>query len=668
MATILPFRSFRLTNIVTSEFVVQNSTLNREFAIADLARSGLTMEDVAAEAPSMMKLKDGALAGYTIPYFGLDGQPLTDDKANLIMYRERFKYPEFSREQRYRQPHGDVLAKFNLPPSVPYFHPLSFSNTGDEAVCCEGEKKTAAVLHHLGLPAFGIGGCQMWRNPDRSGSVHPWIISFLRQRNISTVRIVPDGDVFRYDICNAYGTFARALESEGIQVRIVNPGDKIDDLLVRWREVGAPVHEHFSQLSETPVKDLVQSPASLISQFNLAFKVDAKDRPVVYQHSSNITKVLDQHRAAFPEIWRNTDTNTLMFGEVEARPGLTEMEVTNYFQHNLGFHSIRAKDVLQCMTSLAKRNERSPFLEWVKKQEWDGQSRLRSWLQDCWGIPDSEYVQEVGLKWLISSCARLDKPGTKIDWMLITIGPGGTGKTSMPAVMFQGNYQPIYGEQNDKDLHMLMHSKLCIGFDEMDSFGRREAGMMRALITQTSDSFRPPYEPSVENFPRRFIIYGCGNKEIFLHDQDGQRRYSILKVARKLDFKMLESIRAQLWAEAWAVYNAGGCDYWEVKGNVENAAQFEIPNLMQERIETFLWQQKKVKHGGNVAESVWFVMSQLTDHLDMGKVGPNSSQMREVADTLVKLGCKRPGRNAARHPETNVLGKWWVWEHKELAS
>jgi hypothetical protein len=105
MAKILPFRSFRLTNIVTSEFVSTTSTLNREWAVADLARSGLTMEDIAAEAPSMMKLREGALAGYTIPYFGLDGQPLTDDKGNLIMYRERFKYPEFSREQRYRQPH-----------------------------------------------------------------------------------------------------------------------------------------------------------------------------------------------------------------------------------------------------------------------------------------------------------------------------------------------------------------------------------------------------------------------------------------------------------------------------------------------------------------------------------------------------------------------------------
>lgn len=667
MATILKFRPFRLTNIVSSEFVSSTSTLNREFAIADLARSGLTMEDIGAEAPAMMKLKDGALAGYTIPYFGLDGQPLTDSSGNLVMYRERFKYPEFSREQRYRQPHGDLLAKNNLPPIVPYFHPLSFSNAGDEAVCCEGEKKTAAVLHKLGLPGFGIGGCQMWRSPDRSGAVHPWILGYLRQRNISTVRIIPDGDVFRYDICNAYGTFARALEAEGIQVRIINPGEKIDDLLVQW---GSDAHDRFREIPETPVKDLVQSPNSLITQFNLAFKVDSKDRPVVYQHSSNITKILEGHRAAFPEIWRNTDTNVLMFGDEEARPGLTEMEVTNYFQHNLGFHSVKTHDILKCMTAQAKKNERSPFLEWIRTQQWDGTPRLRQWLQSCWGIPDSEYVQEVGLKWLVSSCARLDKPGTKIDWMLITIGPGGTGKTSMPAVLFQGNYQPIYGEHNDKDLHMLMHSKLCIGFDEMDSFGRREAGMMRALITQTSDSFRPPYEASIEVFPRRFIIYGCGNKEIFLHDQDGQRRYSILKVAQKIDFKLLETMRGQLWAEAWSVYNSGGLDYWEVKGNVENAAQFEIPNSMMERVETFLWQQSKVKYSNlntpNLESTgVWFLMSQLTDYLDMGKVGPNSSQMRELADCLIRLGCQRPGRAGSRHPSSNTQGKWWTWAAPE---
>jgi len=668
MATIIPLpspRKYRLTNVVESQFVQSNSTTNREYAIEDLARSGLTLDDIQAGVHPCMRLGDKALAGYVIPYHNLDGQPICDKDGGLVMYRVRLKYPEFARESRYTQPSAESLAKHGLPAILPYFHPLSFTNVGEEAVVCEGEKKTAAVLHRLGLPAFGIGGCQMWRAPGGTGAVHPWILGYLKKREIKRVRIVPDGDVFRYDICNAYGTFARALESEGITVAIVNPTAKIDDLLLEWKDEALV---RFSGLAEVPVNDLVQSPASLITKFGLAFKVDAKDRPVVYQHSSNITKVLEQHRSAFPEIWRNTDTNILMFGDEEARPELTEMEVTNYFQHNLGFHSVKTHEILKCMIAQGKKNEKSPFLNYIKAQIWDGKPRLETWFQDYWGVPDSEYVREVARKWLVSACARMDKPGTKIDWMLIVIGGQGIGKTSMPQILFQGNYQPIYGEHNDKDLHQLMHSKLCTGFDELDSFGKRESSMLRALITQPTDSFRPPYGASVEVFPRRFILYGCGNKVVFLHDTDGQRRYSIINAGKtKLDFAGLEAVRDQLWAEAWSLYTAGGLNYWEVEGNVENAEQYQIPSAMQESIDTFLAQQTVAKYvdlkkPGYEGRAIYFLMSQVLNHLEIGKVGPNSVQMREIAEALIKAGCERPDRNGSRHPETNVQGKWWIYK------
>lgn len=663
MTNVVPFpsvRKYRLTNLVESAFVVSDSPHNRDFAVEDLARSGLTMEQMYAGVHPMMRLGDKALAGYTLPYFGLDGQPLCDKDGGLVMYRVRLKHQEFSRESRYTQPSAEVLAKYGLPPTVPYFHPLSFTNVGDEAVVCEGEKKTAAVLYRLGLPAFGIGGCQMWRSPDRTGAVHPWILGYLKKREIKCVRIVPDGDVFRYDICNAYGTFARALESEGITVTIVNPAGKIDDLLLEWKE---EAHECFRKLEPIPVNDLVQSPASLISKFGLAFKVDAKDRPIVYQHSSNITKILDQHRSAFPEIWRNTDTNALMFGDKEARPELTEMEVANYFQHNLGFHNVKSWELLKCMVAQGKKNERSPFLQYIKSQIWDRKPRLETWFQELWGLPDTEYTREVGRKWLVSSCARLDKPGTKIDWMLIIIGGQGIGKTSMPSILFQSNYQPIYGEHNDKDLHQLMHSKLCIGFDELDSFGKRESSMLRALITQPTDTFRPPYGASPEVFPRRFILYGSGNKRIFLQDRDGQRRYSILDAGtNKLDFKGLEEIRHQLWAEAWYVYTSGIEKYWEVDGNIANAEQYEVPNPMQEAVDGFLMQQAAAKYGKkDTDEATYFLMAQVLAHLDIGKVGPNSAQVRDIAECLIKAGCVRPDRNGVRNPDTKEMGKWWIY-------
>jgi hypothetical protein len=655
MATILKFRPFRLTNIVESEFITSTSPVNREYAEWDLACSGLTMEDIGAATSPMMKLKEGALAGYTIPYFGLDGEPITDGKGNLVMYRERFKYPEFSREQRYRQPQGDVLAKFNLSPTLPYFHPLSFSNPGDEAVCCEGEKKTVAVLKYLGIPAFGIGGCHMWRSPDKSGAVHPWILTYLRQRNISKVQIVPDGDVFRYDICNAYGTFARALEAAGLKVRIVNPRGKIDDLIVGWGNT-APVG--FGALEEIPINDLVQSPDSLVSKFGLAFKSGPEGRPIVYPNSSNITKILEGHRAAFPEIWRNTDTNTLMFGEDGARPGLTEMEVTNYFQHNLGFHTVKTNLVMECMSAQAKKHERSPFLDYIKAQVWDGVARLDKWMIKHWGIEDTAYTREVSARWLLASCARLSNPGCEVHFMLIVVGPQGTGKTSMPRILFNGNALVLYGEQNDKDLHMLLHSALCVGFDELDSVSKREASNMKAMITRATDTFRPPYAASNEVFPRRFVLYGSGNRYEFLQsDPSGYRRYAILEAKRLLDFKGLEADRDQLWAEAWHRFN-GGEVYWEITGASAHAEQYAAPDPIKDQVIGWIETERYKKQSTLIKDGIlYFTMTHLLTGLSIdGKESRNPQLTRELAAIVRNI----PGMeytNSRKSPVPGVSGR-----------
>jgi hypothetical protein len=76
------------------------------------------------------------------------------------------KFSPFAKEQRYTQPSNADLARHDLPGNLPYITQLTLKLEGDTLVCAEGEKKAAAIMRHLRIPAFGIGGCQMWRNPD----------------------------------------------------------------------------------------------------------------------------------------------------------------------------------------------------------------------------------------------------------------------------------------------------------------------------------------------------------------------------------------------------------------------------------------------------------------------------------------------------------------------
>lgn len=646
MASVVPLRRFKVPGLVETQFFTQDDSKNKSFMQEDLARSGLTPEDVESYTAAGMRLEEGALAGYGLPYYDLNGNPLVDSQLNLIFYRIRMKYPDFSRASRYTQPHGEQSAKYGLPSFLPYIPPKTLANGGDVLVCCEGEKKTAAVVKHLGYRAFGIGGAQMWRDPSGSGGVHPWIRKLADKLGVKKILIVPDGDVFRYDICAAYGTYANALQQAGYEVEILNPRGKIDDLIKEW---GDDSIGKFESLERIDPLELVQSSSSLIQRYSLAFSENAKGQRTVAQHSSNVTKLMQEH-PAFPKIWRNLDTNRVMVGDQEAVPDHTEMRIANYFQHHLSMPKVNRNDVLKVVQYLARENERSPFLEWVRSLEWDGQERLSTWISQRWGVPDTPFLREVSRKWLISACARLDKPGTKIDWILIIVGRQGTGKTSMPGILFRGNYTPIYGEQNDKDLHLLLHSSLCTGFDELDSFGKRETSNLKAMITRSEDAFRPPYGATIEVFPRRFTLYGCGNRHEFLqHDPSGYRRYAIVEVDRLLDFAGLEGDCPQLWAEAWDCYRRGGERYWEVEGASENAKGFVIPNVEEEKIVGWISKQfySKVGKETNVKDdTLYFTMAGLISSLQMDGKASNPHFTRDIAAILVGLGCEKGNTRA----------------------
>lgn len=629
--------------------------------VEDLARSGLVPEDIHAHTHPMMRLLDEAEAGYIIPYFGLDGQPLVNAESYLTMFRTRNKVAPFSKIPRYIQPTNDQLRAYGLPSSIPFLLPSVIGGTHEEMICAEGEKKAAAIHKFLGLPVFGIGGCWNWKNPGLEGGIHPWILQFLRDCGVKRVTIVPDGDVLRYDICRAYGSFAKELETEGFAVQILHPEDKIDDLLVRW---GPEAEANWADIPLLDADDLVQDPSQLCVKYGLAFKETKEGKKLPHQHSSNIMRLLEEH-PGFPRIWRNTDTNRVMIGDEPATPELTEMQIANYFQHNLQFDKVHHRLIYTCIHALAKKNSHSPMLEWVQSQEWDGQPRLDTWMIRLWGCEDSPLVREASSKWLISSCARMTKPGTKIDWMLIVVGPQGTGKTSMPGIVFRNHALTLYGDHSDKDLHMLLHSALCVGFDELDSFGKRESSNLKAMITRNEDAFRPPYGASVEVFPRRFTLYGCGNRYEFLqHDPSGYRRYAIVEAPRLLDFAGLEGELPQLWAEAWARFTSGESDYWEIENASANAEKYVVANPIEDRILHILTMWWSDKNNSHVLDGVlYFTLDQLLTAIGQEGQIRNTAMAREVSSLLKPLGCvQKNGTN----PISKSRGRFFVMENKEL--
>lgn len=658
MSNVVTFRRFRVAQITENQFLPQTPK-NMDFAQRDLAKSGLTVDDVEAYVHPGLQLLDKASAGYMIPYYDLDGKPVVDPKNYLVMWRMRLDYPEFVKGQRYHSVSKEYLENLNLPSSMPYIPPIIHSMESEELICAEGEKKCAAIIKHLGLPAFGIGGCQTWRDPDGSGRPHQWILELLRRRGVKKLTIVPDGDVLRYDICAAYGTYLRAVEAAlpELEVSILHPHDKIDDLLVKW---GPEARANWDKIPRLSDDSLVQSPKSLIEPYSLAVKVSSKGVPTVLEHSSNITKLLTSY-PAFPKIWLNQDSSKIMLDDEEMEPLRTEMDIANYFQYNLGLSNVKHTDVRVCIQALARANKRSPFFDYIKAQIWDGRPRLDTWLSDYWGLEDTDYHREIASKFLIASCARQDKPGEKLDWIFITIGPQRTGKTTMPFILFPGVTRTIAGESDDKDLLLKMHSSLCVGFDELDALNKKEQSHLKSLITTGIDNFRPPYASASEDHKRRFVLYGSGNKPKFLQkDPTGYRRYAIVTVPRLLDFSGLEAARDQLWAEAFQRYTHGNVDYWEIKGADEAARNYTIDYPLKEQIEVWLSSEVEKKQSTMVKNGMlWFTMNTVLMSLGMGDQVRNTQFTQQISALLVELGCSPPN-SKQRGPTGGIPQRYYT--------
>lgn len=504
-----------------------------EFMRSDLARSGLTSEDIHAEPTADF------IPGYLIPYWTVTGE------RHPRMWRKRH-----ASERRYDQPDAKLAGDDVLHPYIP---PGTRGLKGETLIIAEGEKKAAAIVKMLGVPAIGIGGMSNWRSRAGKVDVHPATLELINARGVRKVVIVPDGDIGRYDVAKEYGTLASQLRAEGLDVEIVRlpRNTKIDDLLVSW---GTNSAAQFALLPR--VVSLVESPKLLVERYGLSHTTTQAGAVRLEQNVANALMLLRNH-PAFPHIWHNSDTDRIMFADAVCSLDQHGVDVLEFFQHNLCMPKITFSVIKQALARRAYDNARSPFREYLEGLKWDGTPRLETMFPRLCGAPDNDFTREVGRKWLPGAVWRTYEPGCPVDFMLITHGPQGRGKSTLPSLLWGAeNVVSIVGrEMQHKDNLMLFHAGKCISFEEFDTMGTADIGHLKGIITNKEDRYRRPYGTDVEAHARSCVFYASTNRSIFLKpDPSGYRRYVVVPFAQ-LAFGSLLAERDQLWAEAVAFYH-----------------------------------------------------------------------------------------------------------------
>jgi predicted P-loop ATPase len=327
----------------------------------------------------------------------------------------------------------------------------------------------------------------------------------------------------------------------------------------------------------------------------------------------------------------------------------TDVDNTNtalWISAKYGFSPDSTK-IQEVAVAIAHENAFNPVKDYLNSLKWDNTPRAEKWLSRYLGVVDNEYSRLVGKTWLISAVARVMQPGCKADNVLILEGKQGIGKSTALRVLFSDDFfsdTPI--DIGSKDAFLAIQGVWCVELAELDTLNRTDAERAKAFISSLMDKFRPPYGRNDIVFKRQVVFAGTVNRDSYLKDATGNRRYLPVKCA-EIDIEALKRDRDMLWAEIVALYKAG--EKWWFDSNNPLVLEEQESRLVED-----VWHDDVVEFLESNKTKEYVTVSEILDYLDIPTVSRKQSHLNQIANILKSLDYKK---------ERPTIGGKRVWAY-----
>ncbi|MBC8950233.1 VapE domain-containing protein [Xenorhabdus sp. TS4] len=255
-----------------------------------------------------------------------------------------------------------------------------------------------------------------------------------------------------------------------------------------------------------------------------------------------------------------------------------------------GFKPVGRELVRDVVLLVADEQPFDSAIAWLNSLKWDGVPRIEQFYHTHYGTDDTPYTRAVSMYTWTALAGRVLSPGCKADIVPILVGAQGCGKSSGIAALAPDPafFADISFAEKDDDLARKMRGRLVAEIGELRGLNTKEQESIKAFVTRTHENWVPKYREFAVQFPRRLLIMGSTNKNEFLGDETGNRRWAPVEVT-KINLSAINDDLLQLWAEGAAVYKQTGIQFGEVERlAVEVHEQYQIKDAWLEIVERWL--------------------------------------------------------------------------------
>ncbi len=334
---------------------------------------------------------------------------------------------------------------------------------------------------------------------------------------------------------------------------------------------------------------------------------------------------------------------------------LTDKKANSLYRELVHIGCTLPKDTLDRLLESDYVPDYDPFIEYFEKiTPWDTKTDHIRRLAETIALKDPKQFDrwlDSLRRWLVATAACAT--GRKTNQTVLTLhGPQGGYKTTwlmglLPTKFKAMNQYRISRAVNpdSKDSQISLAENFLINIDELDTMTRFDVGSLKSFITQDSVDVRRPYGRRQENLPRRASIVASVNRDDFLVDETGNRRFLIFDVDsvqwnHNIDMDLV-------YAQAYALLNQpGGFKYWFDDKEITEINKINSSYRTKSTEEEFIEKAYKVvsKEDSGLFGTIWVSAADVASTLNELYHIPINTQ--KVGKAMTALGFQKKSTNA----------------------